>query len=137
MRTWRTPAPIYQRISAPRRGVEEMRTAVLYLVVVAAFILWLTQPDWFMRRLMGAAGVPSDRVYMQKRPIDCDFLTAPVGIKGCSYVRHRQLLTKEGGEWTPDTIAPGAPANCYRYPLAECPRVPIDSVSIYWEKQQK
>jgi len=27
----------------------------------------------------------SEKVYRPKRPTDCDFLTAPIGIKHCSY----------------------------------------------------
>ena len=45
-------------------------------------------------------GVSRDDVRTDARPTDCDFLTAPLGIKGCSYKAQVQIWKADGG-WLP------------------------------------
>lgn len=40
--------------------------------------------------------VPFDAVQTDNKPINCDFLTAPIGYKGCSYKRYVQAFNGAG-----------------------------------------
>jgi len=70
-------------------------------------------------------GVDSDKVMIEKRPHDCDFLAAPIGEKYCHYERvvsfvrwkidrGRPLVSYDDGqtwaEFTPDANAGVVPA---------------------------
>ena len=50
-------------------------------------------------------GVSRDDVRTDARPTHCDFLTAPLGIKGCSYKAQVQIWSADGG-WLPGGKAP-------------------------------
>ena len=70
---------------------------LLYVGIFLAYTYWpstnVTWLDkvWFMARY----GVSYERVYMSKRPIDCDFMSAPIGKKGCSY--SSRVIVNSGG----------------------------------------
>lgn len=50
---------------------------------------WSSDSDWAVQNRTAAKyGVPYDKVsIVGARPHDCDFMTAPIGEKGCSYKR--------------------------------------------------
>ncbi len=71
---------------------EALSTAILWglaAVVGASFLSDVWNEDWFAKlRASLYYAVPYNEVYVSgKRPYDCDFLTAPLGAKRCSYKR--------------------------------------------------
>jgi hypothetical protein len=71
---------------------------------------------WNSKPVMSARyGVPTAQITIDEEPHDCDFLRAPLGVKGCSYVREVTAIktgTNAAGEhfasydngktWSPD-----------------------------------
>jgi len=88
---------------------------------VFAVLLWLfirgwAENIWNSREVLSLRyNVSDDRIIIDEEPHDCDFLRAPLGVKGCSYAREitviktgtnvagEHFITYDNGKtWTPD-----------------------------------
>ena len=72
------------KTSTPRRSGEWVANLVGVAVVVGVILLvwaWWSPPSWYALRY----GTDTAHVFVQPEPHDCDFLTAPLGIKRCRY----------------------------------------------------
>lgn len=109
----------------------------LWLVIVVLVIYWgdIWNTKW---RYALVDDVSQDKVFIEKEPRDCDFLTAPLGRKGCHYKKVVSIT-----KWAMSTAK--APIVSYDdgkswYPLtsyagAQVPQNPtIESVNVSWEK---
>jgi hypothetical protein len=64
----------------------------LLLAAVAAYALWVgPSVAWYSLRYR----VPSDKVYIDPEPKDCDFWHAPVGFKECHYEKQVSPVAQE------------------------------------------
>lgn len=61
-------------------------------LVVLAVVIWWLSPDKPHYAIFYS--VDMDRVFVQPRPSDCDFMHAPLGDKGCHY---EKVVTTEKG----------------------------------------
>jgi hypothetical protein len=62
----------------------------IFLAIVAAVVwyFFIRGSDWAARSYAGEHyHVPDQKIVVEKRPHDCDFWTAPLGAKHCSYKR--------------------------------------------------
>jgi len=85
-------------------------------VLLYMFISSLVGGMWNSRFIFSLRyNVPSEQVTIDEKPHDCDFLHAPLGDKGCSYVRDVTVIKTgtnaagehfvtydEGKTWSPD-----------------------------------
>jgi hypothetical protein len=68
--------------------------------IVAGLWFWLA-PDSL--QLTTKYNLPDSAVYVQPKPHNCDFDWAPIGNKGCRYVKHTMLLDAHDNEVQPPT----------------------------------
>jgi hypothetical protein len=65
----------------------------LLLAAVAVYALWFGPwVAWYSFTYR----VPTDKVYIDPEPTDCDFLHAPMGFKGCHYEKQVSAQAAEG-----------------------------------------
>jgi len=79
---------VVEAINRVERAIKEKWS--LGGVIFAGFclvFLWSVAKDmWYSKwRLGWAYGVPTEKIIIDKTPHDCDFFTAPIGRKHCSY----------------------------------------------------
>jgi len=58
--------------------------AIFWMVIIAVFIFWSDVWDSKLRYQL-VYQVSSNKVTKEKKPSDCDFMTAPLGRKNCHY----------------------------------------------------
>lgn len=94
-------------------------------------------------------GIRSADVQTDAKPDDCDFLRAPLGLKGCSYKAHVQVFNADGvqvaGENAPmygSDVNTGKPIFSYDggknwdwYYGATVPNPKPKSVRVFWSKE--
>ena len=93
---------------------------VLSLVILAGIALWygvVRDSAWRARAEANSQyGVPYSKIHVDaKRPHDCDFMTAPLGAKHCSYTREyrAEWFSLYGGKpVTYGTIQESPPTAC-------------------------
>jgi hypothetical protein len=74
-------------------------SSLFWMAVIIYFVLTFEAPDWAVKMWYSIEyNVPYDRVQTEKEPEDCNFLTAPLGSKGCSYTRTAIAVNELGQE---------------------------------------
>lgn len=116
---------------------ESAGTWIFWIVVILAIFFW--DDIWYSSWRYGIAyNVSSERVSIDKKPHDCDFLKAPIGSKECHFNRTVRTI-----EWAKSQV--GAPIVSYDdgknwvnfdpNPGTSVPQTPtVVSVFVEWEK---
>jgi len=85
--------PSIQEVSSFLTGTRNILAALLpYGVAVLVAWLWLGDGWHSPLRYSIQYGVPLSEISKPEKPHDCDFLTAPLGIKNCRYDLHEQIV---------------------------------------------
>ena len=118
----------------------------LFVAGVIFAIYWIggVNVAWYSLRY----GLSPENVHVDAKPTDCDFLTAPLGIKGCSYKTSVRALNLAGA-WVAGDGAPkygrdtktGKPILSYDngkswnwLQEANIPDLKVDKVLVSWVK---
>lgn len=112
--------------------------ALIWLVIIGVIIFW--SDIWNTKFRYGLAlDLPTDKITIDKKPKDCEFLTAPLGSKNCHYDKSEQKIEMamskdgksplisydEGKSWSP--IDPPTGVKVPQYPT-------VVSAQISWIK---
>jgi hypothetical protein len=97
--------------------------AVWLLIIIIAIVYWNDIPDIWNSKFRFALSlhVTQDKITVQNKPHDCEFMSAPIGRKNCHYesvVEKVEWATSAAGKpimsfddgksWEPFTPPPGA-----------------------------
>jgi hypothetical protein len=85
---------------------DEWNGIIVGLFVIGGMLIWafdnsLSNSLWYSYKYR----VGFSTVHTDVKPTDCDFLTAPLGIKNCSYKAHARALNADGA-WIAGDGAP-------------------------------
>ena len=82
-----------------KRTVESRpRTAHSVVAIVCGVFMYMLISGWVGNMwnsksiLAMRHSVPTGKVIIEEMPHDCDFLRAPLGVKGCSYIRETSVV---------------------------------------------
>ena len=86
--------PPEDRLWHEEEAEEKIGTAIVLISLIAGSLAWSfwDSPELVSRRL----GIEEEKIVVSPRPHDCEFMTAPVGAKHCSYKAAYQMTT---GGW--------------------------------------
>lgn len=120
----------------------------MVLLVSAGIHFWY--PDGLINSVWYGAKyrVSTDRVHTDRQPNDCEFLSAPIGLKGCSYsayaIAFNDVNFRVRGEgapkYRPDPVHPGKTFASYDDGKTwewtnELNDPKVARVNVYWRKE--
>lgn len=128
------------------------------VLIVVVLFGWLFDAAWLYKSFYVLNDdVSWDRVYIEKKPHDCEFMTAPFGAKNCHYEKAVTIIkwaTRNGDGFPIRSFDDGKtweahiPGKCESDPSLDCPNVydppnnvapkyiTVTGVSISWKKVQ-